>query len=401
MATSPRIAALPQDLLPMPTRRCFLATTTGALFGALGAAVVGRRAGAVDVSFLDEVQRQAVPLPSEKFPPSLLERADGTAIGSWDDWLPERERLRRAWLEFLGPWETLPVDDHFRVIADETIGGCRRRRIAYHTEPDEEVEAWLLEPAAARPLKGHPGAVVFHSTTDRTIDEPAGTGSGGSGDDDPVAIGTWLCRRGFVVLCPRCHLWNTSPAHRLDTAGAVARLAQRHPGATGMRKLLHDSVRAVDILAAIEGVDAARIVAAGHSLGAKETLYLAAFDERVRASVFSEGGIGIGFSNWHDPWYLGAAIRDPGFPLHHAQLLALALPRALLILGGEAGPGAADGDRSWGHVARALEVGRLREGRPRLGLLNHRGGHAIPAAARSRLLDWLATYADGAVGAGE
>jgi hypothetical protein len=152
----------------------------------------------------------------------------------------------------------------------------------------------------------------------------------------------------------------------------------------------------VDILAAIEGVDAARIVAAGHSLGAKETLYLAAFDERVRAGVFSEGGIGIGFSNWHDPWYLGAAVRDPGFPLHHAQLLALSLPRALLILGGEAGPGAADGDRSWGHVARALEVGRLREGRPRLGLLNHRGGHAIPAAARSRLLDWLATYADGA-----
>ena len=58
MATSPRIAALPQDPLPMPTRRCFLATATGALFGALGAAVVGRRAGAVDVPFLDEVQRQ-------------------------------------------------------------------------------------------------------------------------------------------------------------------------------------------------------------------------------------------------------------------------------------------------------------------------------------------------------
>lgn len=383
----------------MRTRRGFLVTASGAVSGVLGIAGCERPAAAGEVSFLDDVQ-QPLPVPPADMPPTLLDAADSARIGTWEEWLVERQRLRRAWLDFLGPWQTGPVDDAFRVIDEETIAGCRRRRIVYHTEPDEEVEAWLLEPAAPRPRQGHPGAVVFHSTTDRTIDEPAGTGPDGSGDDDPLAIGTWLCRRGFVVLCPRCHLWNTTPAHRIDTSGAVARLAQRHPGATGMRKLLHDGFRAVDILTRIDGVDAGRLAAAGHSLGAKEALYLAAFDDRVKASVFSEGGIGIGFSNWHDPWYLGAAVREPGFPLHHAQLLALTLPRGLLILGGESGPGAADGDRSWGHVARGIEVGRLRGGRPRLGLLNHRGGHAIPAAARSRLLDWLSICADGEIGAG-
>jgi dienelactone hydrolase len=267
--------------------------------------------------------------------------------------------------------------------------------IRYATEPDEEVDAWLLLPTdeAARPTRGWPAAVVFHSTTDQTIDEPAGTDPA-----DAVAIGTWLCQRGFVVLCPRCHLWNTTPAHRLDLPGAVARLAARHPGARGMRKLLHDGIRAVVILQSIDDVDPTAIVAAGHSLGAKEALYLAAFDDRVTGAVFSEGGIGLSFSNWHDPWYLGDAIRDPAFRLDHAQLLALTLPRGMLILGGEAGPGAADGDRSWGHVARALEVGRLERPRPRLGLFNHRGGHAIPPAARERLLDWLGGCAGGAGG---
>ncbi|RLS35826.1 MAG: hypothetical protein DWH79_01030 [Planctomycetota bacterium] len=69
--------------------------------------------------------------------------------------------------------------------------------------------------------------------------------------------------------------------------------------------------------------------------------------------------MGLSFSNWHDPWYLGEAIRAPGFTLDHHQLLAMTLPRGMLLVGGESGPGAADGDRSWPSVARALEVAGL------------------------------------------
>jgi hypothetical protein len=377
----------------MPTRRRCLAAAA-----ALVGSAIGRDpwAGPPDeaLPFLDEVQT-APAVPTDDWPPSLLVGADGAPIASGEMWLAQRARIRAAWLDFLGPWNVEDAGTRHRILAEDLAAGCRRRLIRYATEPEEEVDAWLLLPAdeAARPERGWPGAAVFHSTTDRTIDEPAGTAA-----DEAVAIGTWLCQRGFVVLCPRCHLWNTSPAHRLDLPGAVARLAARHPGARGMRKLLHDGIRAVDMLQSIDDVDPAAIVAAGHSLGAKETLYLAAFDERVTGSLFSEGGIGLGFSNWHDPWYLGDAIRAADFRLNHAQLVALTLPRGMLILGGEAGPGAADGDRSWGHVARGIEVGRLEGGRPRLGLFNHRGGHAIPPAARERMLDWLAGCAGGAGG---
>jgi len=377
----------------MLTRRRCLAAAAALVGGTIGS-VPGAEPSDDALPFLTDVQTPPA-IPIDDWPPSLLVGPDGAPINTLEPWLAERERIRAAWLDFLGPWEVAAPGNRHRLLAEEQATGCRRRLIRYATEPDEEVDAWLLLPTdeAARPTRGWPAAVVFHSTTDQTIDEPAGTDPA-----DAVAIGTWLCQRGFVVLCPRCHLWNTTPAHRLDLPGAVARLAARHPGARGMRKLLHDGIRAIDILQSIDDVDPTAIVAAGHSLGAKEALYLAAFDDRVTGAVFSEGGIGLSFSNWHDPWYLGDAIRDPDFRLDHAQLLALTLPRGMLILGGEAGPGAADGDRSWGHVARALEVGRLERPRPRLGLFNHRGGHAIPPAARERLLDWLGGCAGGAGG---
>lgn len=326
--------------------------------------------------------------PPGTTPPSLLSRDDGSTIDSWEEWLVRREELRASWLDFLGPWESGPVGDDLRVIESTRDGRCTRRLVAYRTEPDIEVEAWLLEPLGPVPRGGRPGAVVFHSTTDRTIDEVADTSA-----DAPAAIGTWLAEAGFTVLCPRCHLWTDSGGFHLDTSGAVARLAARHPGAKGMRKLLHDGHRAVDVLSRFEGVDPRRIVAAGHSLGAKETLYLAAFDERLSGAVASEGGIAIPFSNWSAPWYLGAEVDGTGFMLDHAQLLALSLPGGLLVLAGESGEGAADGDRSWPTVERALEVGRLRRERPWLGLVNHHGGHAIPGPARTRLVEWLVAAA--------
>ena len=54
--------------------------------------------------------------------------------------------------------------------------------------------------------------------------------------------------------------------------------------------MLFDARRAVDILADQPDVNRDRLGVFGYSLGAKEALYLAAFDPRVRAAVSSEGG---------------------------------------------------------------------------------------------------------------
>lgn len=367
---------------PLPRRRWLGGALAG---GAVVATRIAPAAAGDEAGLLATLQVAPAGFSAAALP-SLLTAAGSPPIGDWPAWLAARPRVRDAWLALLGPWSVPPVDDALTVVRDEAGDGHRRRLVSYRTEPDESVEAWLLEPDSP-PRGARPGVAVFHPTVAESIDEVAGI------DGRPGrATGVDLVRRGFVVLAPRCCLWNTTPEHRLDTTGSVARLAARHPGATGMRKMLHDASRAIDILTALPGVDGARVGACGHSLGAKEALYLAAFDERVRATVFSEGGIGVGFSNWHDPWYLGAQVKEPGFGHDHHELLALVAPRALVILAGEAGPGAADGDRSWPHLERALEVARLERPRPRLGLFNHRRGHALPPEALDLAIRWLETF---------
>ncbi len=184
---------------------------------------------------------------------------------------------------------------------------------------------------------------------------------------DSRALGLKLARQGFVVFCPRCFLWRDTS---LGYKEAAARFKARHPGTLGMRKMLNDAQCAVDVLTSLPEVDPNRIGATGHSLGAKESLYLAAFDERIQAAVASEGGTGFSFTNWHDPWYLNPTIHSPEFKLNHHQLLALIAPRAFLILAGESGPptmSVADGDHT-GLLEAALPVYRLlwKTGPPRI-----------------------------------
>ena len=106
----------------------------------------------------------------------------------------------------------------------------------------------------------------------------------------------------------------------------------------------------------------------------------------------SEGGIALNSTNWDAAWYLGKQIHETSFSRNHHELLALIAPRAFLILAGESGDGAADGDRSWPLVDAALPVHRLYRTTPRLGLLNHRQGHSIPDNAFEKSAEWLETY---------
>ena len=352
-----------------------LRTALPVLLLAVGA---GRVAPAQDVPWLAEVTTSPPHpvLPQAGRIEPLLDPADTTP----HDWQRRRTELRQRWVDFLGPMPAAgPLQ--LRVVRSEALESVDRRLVEYDGEPGLRVRAWLIEP---RMRSGRlPALVALHQTTSATIDEVAGVSG-----PDAMQIGLKLARRGFVVLCPRCFLWQDVDGYD----AAVQRLRERHPRTTGMAKMLYDARRAVDVLESLESVDAGRIGAVGHSLGGKEVLYLAAFDERVRAAVASEGGLGLRSTNWDAPWYLGPAIRDERFPLNHHQLLALIAPRPFLVLGGESGPGAADGDRSGVLINAALPAWRLSGSPQRLGLLNHREGHAIPDAAFDRIAAWLEAY---------
>lgn len=339
-----------------------------------------------DVLWLNDVRKAPANPPRDrigKLAPLLVDES-GQAIATREGWERQRTKTRDEWKKFLGPMpEPRPVVT-LEVLKTESLGGVERQLVRYEGEPGLFVEGYLLKPLANNnETQPRPGIVALHQTTNASIDEVAGV----SGPDS-MQIGLKLAKRGFVVFCPRCFLWQSVK----DYNDAVAKHRERHPNSLGMAKMLYDAVRGVDVLASLPDVDAKRIGAVGHSLGAKETLYLAAFDERIKVAVASEGGTGFRSTNWDAPWYLGPAIRDEKFSLNHHQLLALIAPRPFLILGGESGGGAADGDRSWPLLEAALPVWRLYGEPTRLGLLNHRQGHSISPESFEKIAEWLETY---------
>jgi dienelactone hydrolase len=334
---------------------------------------------AADLPWLAEVTTPPADVPEPDRPLSdLLRDASGQVIESRAAWEARRAELRKAWLDFLGPLPQGPAEMKLEVVLEERLERCTRSVVRYEAEPGRVVEACLLRPTGGGTGK-RPVVVVFHPTTTDTIGVVAGTAG-----KPEQHIGLRLAERGFVALCPRNFLWETA---KYDDAVAAAK--QRHPESRGMATMLADAMRAVDVLASLPDVDSDRIGAIGHSLGAKEVLYLMAFDDRVKAGVASEGGVGLSSTNWDAPWYLGPECREPHFPRDHHELLALAAPRPLLVLGGESGPGAADGDRTWPYVAAAQKVYRLYGEPVRLGLLNHRQGHRLSPDVAEKAFAWL------------
>lgn len=278
------------------------------------------------------------------------------------------------WQVILGTGPASPPVVEPETVSEDRDAGVRRRRIRYRVEEDADAEAYLLEPAAPPPW---PGVLVLHSTVAYHMRQPAGL-------EGPAEhhIGLHLAHRGYAAICPRNYLYGYrgSTSHE-----AVERLRERWPAWTGMAKMLWDAQRALDELAGWPGVDGERLGVIGHSLGAKQTLYAAAFDERVRAAVFSEGGIGIRMCNWNAPWYLGEQVDRPEFDRDHAELLRLVAPRAFLLIAG----GGTDSEASRAFVDSAMPEYERHEARERLALLNHGQGHAFPAEAQAAADEWF------------
>lgn len=333
------------------------------------------------VSWLDEIQTPPTVQPDNTRPlTSLLVDDQGKRINTVADWEPYRERLRLAWRKYLGIDQLkAPGKLEPEVVAEDREAGVVRRRLRYEVEPGWVTEAYWIEPLKIeRPA---PAAIILHSTVNHSILQPAGLG-----DDPDKAFAIKLAQRGFVTISPRNYLWPTN--NKLEAEQEAKRFLASHPGIKGMSRMLLDSQIAVDLLLQSPHVDGKRIACAGHSLGAKEVLYLAAFDPRVAVTVSSEGGIGTRFSNWNAPWYLGPSIQDGTFDHEHHELIAMIAPRPFLLIGGDS----ADGCQSWPFIARAMEIYKLYGTRPALGLYNHGEGHSVPPACESRIYEWITNY---------
>jgi dienelactone hydrolase len=368
------------------SRRAFLQSSLAACCAPL----IADDGRANQLPWLNDVQQPPDSLPAgvPSLSPLLVDAA-GMPISTVEFWERRRSEIREAWLRFLGPVaeRASPLDGdtgrkrppEWNVLEEDHVDGISRKRIVYETEAGQQVEAYLMTPRRREAQR--PGVVAFHSTVNHSIRQPAGIEGA-----PEKAFGLKLAQKGYVTLSPRNYLWPTND--RIDAKGEARRFLERNPGSKGMARMLLDGWLAVNILASLAEVDPSRLGCVGHSLGAKEALYLAAFDDRIKVSVSSEGGIGTTYSNWHDPWYLGEAIGDGSFQREHHELLACAAPNPFLLIGGDS----ADGAASWPFIEAALPVYRLYGEPPRLGLLNHKEGHSVPPIAEQRIYEWFAAY---------
>lgn len=332
------------------------------------------------------LQRPPSPMPADM--PRLaavLTNSAGQPVTTPAQWAKRREELRRAWTKVLGefPKTKAPLAPQF--LDKEELAAFTRQKVTYQIEAGVRIDAMLLEPRNAKgPL---PAIVLFHPTYSNHYARVVGL----EGQHEPErAQAVQLAEHGYAVLAPRCFIYSELPPgfqkqRELIWEACARWMKQRHPAWRSVTRMTWDGIRAVDFLQALPQVDPRRIGVFGHSLGAKEVIYAAAFDERVKCAVSSEGGIGLEFSNWDAAWYLGPDIRNPGFERNNHELLAMIAPRPFLLLAGNS----ADTDKSWAFIQAALPVYKLLGAPENLGWVNHGLGHRYSGSARTAAEDFL------------
>jgi dienelactone hydrolase len=301
-------------------------------------------------------------------------------VRSAKQWYGERRpELLRQWTRILGKLEPAPEDRKwFGDVTKAVVTGRQEMEGYTRLDLDIPIETDFYQRHLLLLPKGQ-GAGPFPAVIAWTSSTPDYR--------EPEAWwGAYLARRGYVVLTSWSFIRNYRQGTRLIPA--IDLLYERFGHWLGMGKMVHDVRREAEFLRSRPEVDAKRIGFIGFSLGAKAAVYVGAFVPEIQATVAVDPHIAInGTTNWYAPWYLDWKRRfddirtpdyarpelrgtvesllnpdaaRPGFEHDHHELLALAAPRAFLLIGGgcdkEDLAGDSDDRQSWAYFNRAKEV---------------------------------------------
>lgn len=199
-----------------------------------------------------------------------------------------------------------------------------RRRISFSPEPGDQVPAYLFLPRQAKGKR--PAMLCLHQTTRIGKAEPAGIGG-----KPNLHYARELAERGYVTLAPD---YPNFGDYQFDPYA--------HGYASATMKGIVNHRAAVDLLASLPQVNPKAIGVIGHSLGGHNSLFVAAFDQRLRAVVTSCGFnafpkyYGGNLKGWSHKGYM-PRIADvyhtspAEIPFDFPEILAALAPRAVFI----------------------------------------------------------------------
>ncbi|OHB80663.1 MAG: hypothetical protein A2V98_00090 [Planctomycetes bacterium RBG_16_64_12] len=339
--------------------------------------------------------------------PAVRKRSDPPVIrSSWDDllegvetlddWRRHRQVLKTRFLELIRDDQKpakppLELEVHESVVVD---GVYTRRLVSYNVEADERAHAYLGVPLE---LEGKaPAVVALHGTFPQGKERAAGLV-----DDPDKAYLDHLCRRGYVVIAPDHFV----AGHRIPPEGPydTTRFHQKHPEWTAVGKFTYEHSIAIDVLQSLAEVDPERIGALGHSLGGHGTIFLAAYDERVKAAACNCGASFFrhnpSVEAWaRDHWYVYFKHIRPGRlegnlpPIDFHEIIALIAPRAFLDLSGSNDGIPLTQRQRILMLMRVMDVYELEKAPQNFAFYVHGRGHSVAHESRQLIYAWMDTH---------
>lgn len=217
--------------------------------------------------------------PSTANRPPLLtfQDASGKAqeISKPADWPARRAQILERMQEVMGPLPAIrnkvPLD--MQVIDELRTESFVRQKITYVAEPGDRVPAYLFVPLKTK--ERLPAVVCLQGTN---VKLGNGVVAGLEGFENDRAYAVHLAQRGYVTLAP-CYV--NMGEYQFDV--------YNRGYASATMKAIWNHLRAVDLLQSLPQVNPERIGAFGHSLGGHNSMFLAAFDERIKCVVSNCG----------------------------------------------------------------------------------------------------------------
>ena len=219
-------------------------------------------------------------LPSE--PSAILNLPSGERMSDQEQWGLRRQAvlagMQQAMGPLPGPEKRVPLDVEVLNSHEETL--FTRQQITFQAELGDRVPAFLFLPKRSRAAGTRlPAMLCLHQTTGIGKGEPAGLGG-----RPELHYAKELANRGYVCIVPDYPSFGDYKEYNFEADDYVS----------GSMKAIWNNHRAVDLLEALPQVDPDRIGCIGHSLGGHNTLFTAAFDQRLKVAVTS-----CGFTAFH------------------------------------------------------------------------------------------------------